>query len=468
MVYTVFAQANGVIENFTNLKLSDTPMQQTFKQCLPYTLKTTVKNESDGTTYIVTGDIPAMWVRDSAAQIYPYVYLSKNDAELQRIITGTMLRHFKHFNSKYEDAPFINSWEENYTPHEYKWEPDGIAYLIRLTWLYWKVTGDETWTQAQGDFAAYQAFNHAVDLLEKNTGFTGMIKCKNRPSDDWTTYPYLIPTNMFLSSMLLKLGEMYTQIWHDEKRAQQCNAMSQQIRAGIKNYGIYDHPLFGKIWVYETDGENNFLLMDDANIPSLLSAPYLEFAPITDETYQNTRKFVLSNFNPYFISGAFGQGEGSPHTENFWLWPISLIMQALTSNDDQEVALLFKYLNNLDNHSYYVHESVNPNHPDQYTRSSFAWGNALYAELIMKKVLGFNFYPDQGITYLQPYLNVSCNKAEINDQVAFGHDSGITLHLLGTSSRIASATINDKPVAVDKNLGVKIPGDNVNIVIKTE
>jgi len=471
VVTAVFADAktNSVVDNFANLKLTDQHIEQTFKQTLPYTLKTTVKNEPDGTTYIVTGDIKAMWVRDSCAQIYPYVYMSKNDASLQRIIRGTILRNVKHFNSAEKDAAFINSWQEDYTPHEYKWEPDGVAYLIRLSWLYWKVTGDEQWAHKSDDFAAHLAFNHALDSLEKAVGFTGMIKCTNRPSDDWTTYPYLIPTNMFLASMLPKLSEMYVKIWHDPERAQKCDEMSKHIRDGIERYGIYEHPILGKIWAYEVDGEGHFLLIDDANIPSLLAAPYLEFCTLSDPVYQNTRKFVLSNFNPYFIAGAYGQGIGSPHTENFWVWPISIIIQALTANDDQEIALMFKYLGDLDNHTDLVHESVNPNDPSQYTRSSFAWGNALYAELIIKKILGFNFYPDDGTLYLKPHLNSVCNKAELSDPVDFGNKSSMILQLSGNGSEIVFATINGKPAEIDKDKGVKIPEgkDKASIVIRT-
>lgn len=458
---------SAVVDNFTSLKLTDPHIQQTFKQCLPYTLKTTVKNEPDGTTYIITGDIAAMWVRDSCAQIYPYVYLSKNDTDLQRIITGTILRHLKHFNSSYEDAPFINSWEENYTPHEYKWEPDGVAYLIRLSWLYWKVTGDDKWAHLTGDFDAHLAFNHALDLLEKSTGPTGMIKCKNRPSDDWTTYPYLIPTNMFLASMLPKLAEMYLKIWNDPERAQKCNDLSRNIKEGINNYGIYEHPIYGKIWAYEVDGLGNYLLMDDANIPSLLAATYLEFCSFSDAIYQNTRKFALSNFNPYYVTGKYGQGIGSPHTQNFWVWPLSMIVQALTATDDQEVGELFKWLDGLDNNTYYVHESVNLDDPTQYTRSAFAWGNTLYAELVIKKLLGFNFYPDNEALYIKPYLNIGCDRVELSSKVDFGRASGITLHITGQGSEIKSATINGKPAVIDKNLGVKIPEDNVDVIIQT-
>jgi len=458
----------STIDNFNLLELSDQHTQKTFRQCLPYTLQKTVKLEPDDTTYIITGDIPAMWVRDSCAQIYPYVYLSKNSYELQRIIQGTILRHIKHFNSSYEDAPFINSWQEDYTYHEKKFEPDGIAYLIRLTWLYWKITGDEKWAHKTGDFDAHAAFNHALDTLKKYTDPTvQMVKCKHRPSDDETVYPYLIPTNMFLTSMLPKLAEMYTKIWNDATRADECNSMSQNIKTGINKYGIYDHPLFGKIWAYEVDGGGNVWLMDDANIPSLLSVPYLEFCAASDATYQNTRQFIFSSFNPYYISGKYGQGVGSPHSDNLWIWPISLIMQALTTENTDEIQKILQYLNNLDNGTYSVRESVNPNNPSQHTRDSFAWGNALYAELLITKILGFNFYPDNSTSYLKPHLNPECNKATLKKPVNFGNKSSITLQLEGKGAVIDAAKINGEKAEIDKIKGVKIPKDNVDILIHT-
>ena len=372
IIYSYIAYANPIVDNFAQVKLADKYAQQTFKQCLPYTLNTTVKNEPDGTTYIVTGDIPAMWVRDSCAQIYPYVYMSKDATDLQRIIKGTILRHIKHFNSGYQDAPFINSWQEDYSPHEYKWEPDGVAYFIRLIWLYWQITGDEQWAHMEGDFAAYLAFNNAVELIKKSIGFTGMVQCKNRPSDDWTTYPYLIPTNMFLAAMLPKLATMYLAIWHDPEKAKECNVLSRNIKAGVNSYGIYDHPIFGKIWAYETDGVGNYLLMDDANIPSLLAAPYIEFCDYSNVIYRNTRNYVLSTFNPYYFVGTYGKGVGSPHTQNSWIWPLAIIMQALTSRNEQETQELMAYLNNLDNDMHYVHESVNPNESSRITSQSLS------------------------------------------------------------------------------------------------
>lgn len=477
MVGTVLAhstQNGSVIDNFGTLTLSDTHAQKTFQQCLPFNLSDKIIKEEpvDHTYYIITGDISAMWVRDSCAQIYPYVYLSKNDAHLQKIIQGTIRRHMKHFNSAYPDAPFINSWSEDYSPHEYKYEPDGIAYLIRLAWLYWKVTGDETWAHETGsDFDAHSAFNQALKVLQENTGPTGMIKCKHRPSDDATRYPYLIPTNMFLASMLPKLAEMYSAIWNDPTRSDTCKAMSKTIREGINTYGIYNHPLFGNIWVYETDGNGNSFAIDDANIPSLLSAPYLEFCDFSDPVYQNTRRFILSQFNTYYYYlDAFAGGIGSPHTRYFWVWPVSIIMQALTSNDENEVPQMFKYLNSLDSGAFSVHESVNLHNPAEHTRDSFGWGNALYTELIIKKTLGLNFYPDNKTSYIKPYLHSGCTQAELNNPVDFGSRSGITLHLSGNGSRIDSATINGKAVrkeAIDKVKGIKIPEDNVDIVIHT-
>ena len=456
------------VDNYINgVEVSNAYAQQTFKQCLPNTLQTTVRLKDDGTTFVITGDIPAMWVRDSCAQLNPYVYMAKGNSDLQRVIRGVILGHVKHFNSADPDAPFINSWKDDNTPWERKLEPDGVAYLIRLTWLYWKVTGDDAWAHLPEGSDARKAFDRAVDMIKAKTGSTGMVQCPNRPSDDWTKYPYLIPTNMFLASTMPKLAEMYSALWHDPARAAECKDIAASIRSGIERYGTVKHPVYGTIYAYEVDGNGAFLLMDDANVPSLLSAPYLEYCPASAPTYRNTRRFVLSPDNPAYASGAKGAGVGSPHTPGNKVWPMSVMMQAMTSDDPKEIQGLLKELDELDAGTHYQHEGVNPDNPGDYSRPWFAWANSLYAELVMKKELGLNYYPGKG-TYVKPELNADWNRVNMNLPVAFGDALGIRLHLSGEGSDIASATVNGRPVEVDPLRGVKISGDASDVVIQTK
>jgi meiotically up-regulated gene 157 (Mug157) protein len=461
------SEAASPLDNYINgIAVSDAYAQKTFQQCLPNTLQTTVRAKDDGTTFVITGDIPAMWVRDSCAQVNPYVYIAKGNPALQKVIRGVILSHVRHFNSSDPDAPFINSWKDDNTPWERKLEPDGIAYVIRLTWLYWKITGDDSWAHMSGDFDARKAFDRAVDMLKAKTGSTGMVQCPNRPSDDWTKYPYLVPTNMFLAATLPKLAEMYSALWRDPAKSGDCDGLARGIRAGIQRHGTFKHPLHGTIWAYEVDGNGNTLLMDDANIPSLLSAPYLEYCAISDPIYQNTRKFILSPDNPTYASGSKGAGVGSPHTPGNKVWPMSVMMQALTTDDPKETQGLLKELDNLDDGTHYMHEGVNPNNPADYSRPQFAWANSLYAELVMKKELGLNYYPGKG-TYVKPELNADWNHVNMNLPVAFGNALGITLHLSGQGDDITSATVNGHAVQVDPQKGVKITGDASDVVIQT-
>ncbi|MCL5773000.1 MAG: glycoside hydrolase family 125 protein [Firmicutes bacterium] len=456
------------IDNFAaGFDIPDSYAKETFKNCLPNTLKTTVNLKPDGTTFTITGDIPAMWVRDSCAQIQPYVYMSKDNPELQRVIKGTILRHIKNFNSSEPDAPFVNSWKDDYTPWERKYEPDGVAYLIRLASLYTKVSGDDSWARQSGDFDAKKAFDKAIDLIKQKTGPTGLVKCNNRPSDDETKYPYLIPTNMFLASTMPKLKDMYLNIWNDPVRAKECEDIGNNIKAGIEKYVTYNHPVYGKMWAYEVDDNGNANLMDDANVPSLLSAPYLEFCSPNDPTYKNTRNFVLSKDNPYYYSGTQGAGVGSPHTPGKRVWPLAITMQALTSNDPGEIQKMETYLNNLDAGTHYMHEGVNPDNPGEYSRGWFSWANSLYSEMMMKKVIGLNYYPGDG-TYVKPNLNPQLNYANMNTPVPFGNISSLKVQSSGDGSEIVSATINGKPAPVNPEKGIKITEDPADVVIKTK
>ncbi|MDD5066373.1 MAG: glycoside hydrolase family 125 protein [bacterium] len=465
---------SDAVSNFiAGLDLSDKYIQQSFKQCFPNTLDTTITLEGDNTTYIITGDINAMWVRDSCAQVHPYIFLSRNDNNLKRVINGTILRHIKHMNI---GDPFINSWEEGYTVHEYKYEPDGPAYFIRMCWLYWKVSGDTSWTNGTGSFDCHNAFNRILDKLRleqtNHTPYTGMVYSLFRPSDDNCVYPYLVPSNMFLASTLPKLKEMYQAFWpSDTGNINRCQLIRDTIMSGLTNFALYDHPVYGKIWAFEVDGNGQFLLIDDANVPSLLSAPYIEFCSNNDTVYRNTRRFLLSSSDPYYYSGSFGSGVGSYHTaqvDSRRAWPMSVMMQAFTSGDDQETALMLDYLNNMDAGTHFMHEGVYVDNPAQYSRSWFAWANTLLGELVMRKILGLNFYPGDGV-YLRPVPNNRLQSMVLTNSVSFGDVNNIKIRITGTGPGILSGTINAGPVIPDAQKGIRISSDpaDINIKMKT-
>jgi len=171
--------------------------------------------------------------------------------------------------------------------------------------------------------------------------------------------------------------------YDDAPLAAEANALRQEINFGIQTYGLVDHPKYGRMYAYETDGFGNYTLMDDANVPSLLSIPYLGYRPAADPIYQNTRAFVLSRDNPCYFEGTQARGIGSPHTTPGFVWPISLIMQALTAVDRAEKDALLMMLLNTTAGTNYMHESFDPSQPDRFSRPWFAWANSLFGEFVI-------------------------------------------------------------------------------------
>lgn len=159
------------------------------------------------------------------------------------------------------------------------------------------------------------------------TAYTGMTWSGFRPSDDACEYGYLVPANMFAVVVLEYVCEIAREILRDQELELKARRLSEQINEGIRQYGIVDHPEFGSVYAYEVDGRGQVNLMDDANVPSLLSIPYLGYVCTEDPIYKNTRKLILSSNNPYFFAGKEASGIGSPHTPSRYIWPIALAIQ---------------------------------------------------------------------------------------------------------------------------------------------
>lgn len=392
-----------------------------FENCFPNTLDTTVTykmNNGVPDTFIITGDIDAMWLRDSTAQIWPYLSICKNDIELTKLIAGVINRQTKciaidPYANAFNDGPTGGGWDDDLTEmkpdlHERKWEIDSLCYPIRLAYNYWKITGDtscfdKNWqssmkliyktfieqqrkdnpgpykfqriTEVQTDTVALNGYGNPVNPV-------GLICSIFRPSDDSTTYPFLIPSNLFAVTSLKQLAEIFTEVNLDLEFASKCTKLAEEVQTAINNYAIHDHLQFGKIYAFEVDGFGNKLFMDDANIPSLLALPFLDCVDIDDEIYQNTRKFVLSKSNPFFFSGKFGEGIGGPHVGMDMIWPMSIIMRAFTSKDDSEIKLCLQQLLNTHAGTGFMHESYHKDDPKNYSRDWFAWANTLFGELI--------------------------------------------------------------------------------------
>ncbi|WP_156889622.1 glycoside hydrolase family 125 protein [Paenibacillus harenae] len=397
-------------------------MAKFYRNCFYNTLETTTELLDDGTAFVFTGDIPAMWLRDSSAQVRHYIPLSAGDARYQRMIEGLIRRQLAYI----QIDPYANAFnkEPNNQGHkgdltesnpwvwERKYEIDSLCYPIQLSYLYWKATGRteqfdeafkktayaimELWTAEQNHTEhssySFQRLNGPASDTLPNDGqgtpasYTGMTWSAFRPSDDACKYHYLIPSNMFAVVVLKYVAEIARMIYQDDELEKAARKLGGVIDEGIQAFGIFKHHQFGDIYAYETDGLGSYNLMDDANVPSLLSIPYIGYVSADDPVYQNTRRFILSRENPYYFEGKAAKGIGSPHTPSGYIWPISLTMQALTSGNDEEIRELLKTIVASDAGTGFMHEGFHADDPAQYTRPWFAWANSLFGELIYKLV----------------------------------------------------------------------------------
>ena len=392
-----------------------------FANCFPNTLDTTVHPNGELDTFVYTGDIHAMWLRDSGAQVWPYLQLINADPQLKNMIAGVILRQFKcitidpYANAFYKEENKVGHWASDLTEmlpgvHERKWEIDSHCYPIRLAYEYWKTSGDdsifsELWLQAieltlntfrvqqrkegVGPYTFMRNTTRAFDTLGNNgmgspVNPVGLIVSSFRPSDDATVLQFLVPSNFFAVTSLRKAAEILTAVNKREDLAAQCLELAAEVETALKKYATYNHPEFGTIYAFEVDGFGNHLLMDDANVPSLLAMPYLGDVDLNDPIYQNTRRFVWSESNPYFFRGKVAEGIGGPHIGYDMAWPMSIMMKAFTSQNDEEIKWCVETLMKTDAGTGFMHESFHVDDPNNFTREWFAWQNGLFGELILK------------------------------------------------------------------------------------
>jgi len=407
-------------------KIGDPVLAAMFERCFPNTLDTTVYPgtfEGKPDTFVVTGDIDALWLRDSAAQVWPYLRFAKQDAKLCTLIEGLVRRHARMvLIDPYANA-FARSTSDPALPWavhdktemlpgvaERKWEVDSLCYVVRLAHGYWQATGntavfDVQWKAAAckivETFKVQQRINgpgpysfRRLSLGSYDTvplgGFgnparpVGMIYSMFRPSDDACIYPFLVPSNLFAVRVLAQISEIASQVLGDAKLAAACDQLAGQVQSALQQYGLCQHQQYGTIWAYEADGYGNVLMMDDANAPSLLSLPYLGVCDARDPLYQRTRQFVLGGSNPYFFKGTAAEGVGGPHIGLGQIWPLGITLRALTSNDDTEIATCLRWLRDTTAGTGFMHESFDSNNPNKFTRAWFAWANTLFGELILE------------------------------------------------------------------------------------
>ena len=395
-----------------------------FNNCFPNTLDTTVNfSMKDGRpdTYVITGDIDAMWLRDSTAQVYPYLGFVKQDPELKHLVAGVINHQTQcilkdpYANAFYNDPTKVGEWAHDVTKmqpgiHERKWEIDSLCYPIRLAHKYWKETGDTSpfdaqWREAiilthktfkeqqrktgDGPYSFQRKTSWATDGVPLGGyGYpvnpVGLICSTFRPSDDATIFSFLIPSNFFAVVSLKQAAEMATAIYKDEPLAVHLTSLATEVEAALKKYATVTHEKYGRVYAYEVNGFGSFNLMDDANVPSLISLPYLGAVSASAAIYENTRKMLLSADNPFFYKGTAGEGIGGPHAGKNMIWPLGITMRGLTSNNDKEIRQCLEMLKASNAGTGFMHESFNKDDAKKFTRKWFAWANTLFGEFLWK------------------------------------------------------------------------------------
>jgi uncharacterized protein len=407
-------------------QIADPELALIFANCLPNTLDTTVTPgtyEGKPDTFVVTGDIDAMWLRDSSAQVWPYLAFCRDDANLATLIEGVIRRQTRCILiDPYANAflPSASSTPLPWAIHddttmkpgvgERKWEIDSLCYPIRLAYGFWQATGntapfDAQWLEAErtfvqtfreqqrehsrGPYHFQRPSTQPTETLLSGYGnparSVGLIYSGFRPSDDACIYPLFVPANFFAVVSLRQLATMVDKISHDTAFANECTALADEVAAALAQFAQTDTADHGLIWAYEVDGYGNNLRMDDANAPGLLSLDYLGYVARSQRAlYERSRAFALSDGNPYFFRGTAAEGIGGPHEGLGYIWPMSIIFRAFSSTDDREILQCLRWLRGTTAGTHFMHESFWKDDPARYTRPWFAWANSLFGELILK------------------------------------------------------------------------------------
>lgn len=405
--------------------IADPELRWMFGNCYPNTLDTTVLSlgEVNGKAdaFVITGDIPCLWLRDSAAQLRPYLHLVKRDPALGRLFRGLIGRQARsilidpYANAFMQDpaAKTNLSWalhddtEMKPGVAERKWEIDSLCYAIRLAYGYWRETGDVTPFDAEwkasarlivktfreqqrkdglGPYRFRRSAPEPTETLYRGYGLptrpNGMIHSGFRPSDDACLYGQFVPANLFAMTTLRELAALSSAVG-EPALAQDATALAAEVEAALKQFGTMTLPSGERVWAFEVDGYGNAVFMDDANVPSLSGMAYLGCVDPADPLWQRTVAACWSKDNPWYFEGKALTGIGGPHTGPGQVWPMSIIVRALTSTDPALLRNSLSMLRGSQGGTGFIHEGVDINDPTKFTRDWFAWANGLFGELIV-------------------------------------------------------------------------------------
>lgn len=420
-------------------RIENPDLARLFENCFPNTLDTTIKWHNSGRTpqtFVVTGDINAEWLRDSQKQLLPYLSLAMNDKRIRKLLLGAINTQAEYVTNH----PYCNAFHppansrisfkptnlrdivlpqvDYHSVFECKFELDSLASFLALSNGFYAATGDDSfltpqWLKAltsllkvladqsipsfdedgelqkslymfiRQSYSGTETLNHG-GVGNPVNGNTSLIRSAFRPSDDATIYQYFIPANAFMAVELARTGTFLKHKDPTSNLAATILQLAKNIKQDVFEYGVYEHPKFGKVFAYEVDGFGGMSIMDDANTPSLLSLPDMGFVKKNDPIYLNTRAMILSKQgNPYYFKGKEFEGIGGPHVGLQYAWPMSHLISIRTSRSDEEITnsldLILKSTAGLG----LMHESIHVDAPHKYTRSWFAWCNSEFAQTML-------------------------------------------------------------------------------------
>ncbi|TQS34576.1 hypothetical protein Golomagni_05033 [Golovinomyces magnicellulatus] len=441
--------------------IKDPDMYRLFENTFPNSLDTAVMwrgfaadNSKEELTFLITGDINAMWLRDSANQMRSYLSLLKPNPSFDSL--ASLFRGVINLQARYIiSAPFCNSFQpplesglgpsknqetpddvypvpDNGKVFECKYELDSLAAFLQISTDYYEATKDIDffknfqWVNAiktvLSTTESLTAGTYAPDgsvskcpytWLRRSTSATetlanggcgspvqaeiGLVRSAFRPSDDSTIYQYLIPSNMMFSSYLDSASKIMAAIESHDDIVNHMRQFSTSIRDAITKYAIVPHAKYGDVYAYEVDGFGSVNRMDDANIPSLLSAPLIRYLNNSDPIYQNSRRFIQSSDNPYFMRGPVINAVGGPHIGPGMAWPMASIVRILTSDDSNEIIMALREIIGSTAGFGLIHESIDTFNQYHWTRHWFSWVNGLFGLCILDlkerkgEILGLSF-----------------------------------------------------------------------------
>ncbi len=394
------------------IALRDPELKRIFQQCLKEIWENDFLSQPDGSVIVSGADKKIMTLRESTALTLPFCLMSREDAALQVIIHGVI---DKQFQMILED-PYANSFKVNETEpvvHERNFTLDALLSPIQLIWSYWQSTEDVsifdetalevfrtiidilTMEQNHKEFSEYEiesdeeaAGKMVRSSVERPAGVTGMIWSAYRPGGERCELNYNIPSQMSAVMTLNYLVDIFRDIYLDQDTSEDVMLLQENIDKGIQQYGIVEHPDFGNIYAYETDGLGNYVFLDEADFPNLLSIPYLGYVPVEDSIYQNTRRFIYSKHNSYFIQGKSVSGLGETQQGKFHISLISIIMRGLTTEDPLEIEQVLDTLKQSHVGTYQICDRINPDNPSKIVSDKSDIAGALFLELILMKLTG--------------------------------------------------------------------------------